>query len=317
VDRLLASEVARARPRLFHTCGGERLVARIAEHMLFWSAEGERIRRARLEREGRRRALLADHADGVRIAWALDDALGFIDACEGGAPVPALEFEHRITALAWSPSGDALAVGLQHAELVLLDAATLRERWRGTVPDTMTGSGVDPFGDPLGVVPIRFSPSGERVAVSTVSGFFVGCFDARTGERLWRTEHLGGRMGSALPLAVTDRAVVGDAGAYAWDLETGKPIEGSSRERDGLRVLRSAGDGLLARRGDRVLVLDGAAREQRAELVPSDELPRLLVHPSGWCAGDPSGAGVDPRSFDPNRLRAARRGIRLLPCPAR
>ncbi|MEL6713080.1 MAG: PQQ-binding-like beta-propeller repeat protein [Planctomycetota bacterium] len=317
VDRLLASEVSRARPVLFRACGGERLVARIGEDVLLWSAEGERAGRARLVRDGRRRPLLAGHARSTRVAWARGRTLGFLDGCEGAAPAAALEFEHRITSLAWSPSGDALAVGLQEAELVLLDAATLQERWRGAVPDTMTGSGIDPFGDPLGVVPIRFSPSGTHVAVCTVSGFFVACFDARTGERLWRTDHLGGRMGGALPLAVTDRAVVGDAGAYAWDLESGEPIGGWRAEREGLRVLRTAGPALLARRGDRVVVLDGATGERRSELAPPAGVPRFLVHPSGWCTGDPTGTGVDPRSFDPNRLRAARRGIGLLPCPAR
>ena len=128
-------------------------------------------------------------------------------------------------------------------------------------------------------------------------------------------------MGAPLDLVLSHSMLISDAEKLARDAATGDRIHellGLRPRRPrtrlailGTDLLRSAEHSvsrISGKSGQPVWTIELAHREVKAQ-----------THPSGWVGGflDPAVLYVDPRRFDPKRLRIARSGARLQPPAAR
>lgn len=234
------------------------------------------------------------------------------------ADVPPVEFrfEQPVNMAQIAPDGATMAVGTELGTVHLVKLADRSSVMSFVIKDVMTGSGQDPFGDPLRVPVLRFSPNGKHLAACTTSGFRVAMFDVLEGTLLWRTKHLGGRMGSPFPLLCGDQLTIGDRGRYVWDSADGEarreltPEHGTAFAVLGNNVLHGA-------RG--AMRLANAGTDKELWTSPSSARTRRRVdHPSGWIAGAIEWIeATDAHRYDPKRLRAAIEGVKLLPPPKR
>jgi WD40 repeat protein len=96
--------------------------------------------------------------DGARIAWANDGEPLRVSSVDDGTVVVARDFGAYIRSLDVSPDGALLAVGIEPARLVVVDAATLEDRWSAPL------SGRDDVPD------VRFSRDGRFVSATSFAG---------------------------------------------------------------------------------------------------------------------------------------------------
>ncbi|MEM8712781.1 MAG: tetratricopeptide repeat protein, partial [Planctomycetota bacterium] len=235
-----------------------------------------------------------------------------------------LDFPHDVSGLNFSPDGRLLAIGTAHGGVHVVEIATGEHLWSQTMTDSSTGSATDVFGSVLQVPTLCFDPTGNRLAVCTTTGYFLGVYDVTSGKQLWRTGHLGGRMGASMALVQGESLVIGDDGRLAWDGVTGKRIlsDGDNPQETQRRAFAALGGDVLVATDDAFLRVDVRASEVVWRVERTRRDPWLVEHPSGWFAGrfDANLAGRDPRRdparFDPKRLRMAARGAPLGPPPA-
>jgi sugar lactone lactonase YvrE len=148
------------------------------------------------------------------------------------------------TALAFSPSGEALAVGAFDGTVLVVDAWNGRERWRSRVPEGFAKR-------------LAFSPDGRRLYVGAQSPRgSLRCLAAGDGSQLWERELAEHVQPSSRPrgrdrygvyeLPAAQRLLVLESGellvaaSHAWTL-------GDGQRRNRSRVLRYSPEGDLMR----------------------------------------------------------------------
>ena len=92
------------------TADGRRLLARSADEVRVYRADGSLLRRLRV-----RTAAAAWAPDGRRVALAGDGAVRVVRADGRGRPRPVFARDGRFTSLAWSPDGRGLAIAWRDA----------------------------------------------------------------------------------------------------------------------------------------------------------------------------------------------------------
>jgi serine/threonine protein kinase/WD40 repeat protein len=101
---------------------------------------------------------VAISSDGARVAWAnIDEPLRVNDVATG-AEIVSRAFGAYIRSMDFSPDGALLAIGISPARLVVVDAATLTEKWTATL------RGSDDVPD------VRFSRDGRFVSAIAFAG---------------------------------------------------------------------------------------------------------------------------------------------------
>lgn len=323
-DSITLARSFRAAPRLSYAAGGARIVATTTTGVALWDASGRPVE-TDAGRRPRSWSFFASSASGKHIAHGELRSVHLVDLLDGERRVRTVGVGQFVSATALSPDGELLAVGSERGMLRLVEVATGEERWCVQITDELTGSGQDAFGGAIRVGPIRFSPSGARISAGTTTGFYVATVDVSSGKRLWQSKHLGGRMGATLPLEVNDHVVLADDGAHGFDPATGRTAKGwavadrryafeSSQGRSRGPGIAATEAGLLVPMGHGFELVDSRTGELIAAYAC--EAPRAWVrHPAGWVSGDTTGVEVDPRHFDPRRMRAARKGVPLAPAP--
>jgi WD40 repeat protein/tRNA A-37 threonylcarbamoyl transferase component Bud32 len=96
--------------------------------------------------------------DGARVAWANDGEPLRITNIDQGKTVAERDFGAYIRSLDFSPDGAVLALGLEPARLLVVDATTLEDRWNAK----LSGS--------HDVPDVRFSRNGAFVSASSFAG---------------------------------------------------------------------------------------------------------------------------------------------------
>ncbi len=96
--------------------------------------------------------------DGARVAWANDGEPLRVTSVEDGAVLIERDFGAYIRSLDISPDGSLLAIGIEPARLLVVDATTLEDRWSAPL------SGSDDVPD------VRFSRDGRFVSATSFAG---------------------------------------------------------------------------------------------------------------------------------------------------
>jgi WD40 repeat protein len=126
---------------------------------------------------------LAFRADGRILATATAGEIRFWDLTR---PLPSSRVaelkEARVTALAFTPTGTALAVGKSDGTVKLWDTVRERPFWNGA------------FQPPASVQGLTFSPDGRWLAATTLNQRFVRVWDANTGQVHFNTVGMGQRL---------------------------------------------------------------------------------------------------------------------------
>ena len=296
---------------LAFVAGGERVIARTDEGPLVWNRDQGTCSplpagRWRLSMTSPKSPFLP------RISGT---TVRLHDARSPSAEPAVIEFEAPVRSAQMGPGGAVLAVGAGPGELKLIDLADRSVRWSAVITDTATGEPTDLFGEALSVTSLSFNPSGSRISACTSPGFFAAVFDVESGEMLWRTAHLGGRMGTPMPLLCGAELTVGDGWEFAWSTESGRAVEGwQGKSRRPVAIL---GSKVLFSDRRAVELMDGRTSRTLWRFDGSQGTPRRLEHPSGWIAGsfDAAAHPGDVGRFDPKRLRRGLYGVKLLPPP--
>jgi len=314
---------------LDYIADGARILVRHGARLLLWSSSGEPIDEFEIASAWWQSAAWSPAGD--RIAHMQGEQVLLRDALTGALLEPPFSFPEPCTGLEFSPDGARLCVGTSMGGVRLLDMQSGEELWSAVATDDATASPVDLWGEPLAVRSVHFSPSGERLAICTTSGFFVHVYDSDSGRLLWRSTHLGGRMGSPMPISCGEQLLIADGGDYLFEAASGREAPRGSGARG--RVDHGPGGRVLIGGGERFALLD---ETRGLELYSRAVLPDgrvLLLHASGWFAGDvqdPAALSITRRSsgksesrpldvadFDPKRIRAAQAGVPLLSAPLR
>ncbi|MEY2795475.1 MAG: Serine/threonine-protein kinase PrkC, partial [Planctomycetota bacterium] len=96
--------------------------------------------------------------DGARVAWANDGEPLRVSRVDDGSVLIERDFGRYIRSLDVSPDGALLAIGIEPARLLVVDAATLEDRWSAPL------SGSDDVPD------VRFSRDGRFVSATSFAG---------------------------------------------------------------------------------------------------------------------------------------------------
>jgi WD40 repeat protein len=181
-----------------------------------------------------------------------------------------------VDAIDVSPDGKWLASGgSQDQSVILWDAATGRERWRGPVPQGVWWS--------PGVCHVRFSPDGMTLAATGWENLTL--WDVRTGKPL---RQLGGRCEdfSGVAFSPDGRTLAAGCGSAIrlWDVATGKEVRPPGEPHDAVSAVTFSPDGklLAVGRSGHVRLHDVASRAEARRLV-ADDLPfhRITFAPDG------------------------------------
>ncbi len=293
---------------------GTRIVVQASGRLLVWNESGEYLHTVETSSKDARWTTGAT-PNSPLIPEVQGETLRFFHIVDGRWSDTVFTASNKIRSAEIAPDGKSVAIGTEFANVHLLDMETGEARWSKTVADSATGTGVDLFNFPLTARVLRFDPEGKRLAVSTTTGFFIAAFDVEEGTQLWRTGHLGGRMGGAFALSMTNQLVVGDRGNHVWDAKTGKEL--GFRKAKKAQIYDAVDSSLLSHSADEVALLDALSGEPLWIHPRVQELLQVIEHPSGWKSGPlpEAVARVSARSFDPKRIRMARQGYALLPPP--
>jgi outer membrane protein assembly factor BamB len=188
--------------------------------------------------------------------------------------------------------GGVVVAGLKH-ELVFFDAATGEELGRTPFDGVVTGAAATGDGDFVAWTaagrmgrcgPGRAEPSwetdaaraaiypavaGNRIYVAEASGA-VACYDAVTGEELWRRE-TGDKLGAAPELAGQGLIVAGRRTLFMFDVE-GELLAEVEFDGNVVGAAASTGGAIVVREDGRVLIVYAGGSEGQGEIT---ELFRL------------------------------------------
>ncbi|MEM6675719.1 MAG: WD40 repeat domain-containing protein [Planctomycetota bacterium] len=133
--------------------------------------------------------------DGSRLALITEGRPAIHDAQTGGRlEIAFTGLEPTAECVAFGPRGRLIATGHFRGKVVLWDLETGIQVWIHEYTDPFFGKHDDQWNS-LGVGDLAFSPSGDRIAMTSVTGIYGSLLDASTGERLWIGDFCGGRMG--------------------------------------------------------------------------------------------------------------------------
>ncbi len=301
---------------LSFTAGDKFVVAFTGGGALRWSCDGPFLGRGSSEVPDAR-AQACDQSMAEWIPRFSGSTLWLEPVAGGGLHARDLEFSQPLTDVEFSPNGRFLAVGTKHGGVHLVDVQSGVIVWSEVMTEDATGRTADLFGDPLKVSTLSFAPASDRLAVCTTTDYFVGVFDVATGEQLWRTSHLGGRMGAPMSLLQSTAFVLGDGGRWVWEGQSGRALHayGAPWPRAVGSVFAAHGSDIFLGGSEVLSRADAVSRKVRWSVARPAPAPILVRHPSGWIGGsfDPTAIEVDARAYDPKRLRLAKEGLHLLP----
>ena len=316
IDSLKESSKSPRRSQLSYAAGGRRIVGWLGGSPMRWSASGETLGPLAPTNENSRWPAL----DLTQSEW-IPETRGSAMSLHwlGAEPRPPLELvmPHRISGVATSPQGRYMAVGTEQGGVHLVALGTGKLLWSKTMTSSTTKTGFDLFGDPLRVPTLSFDPAAKRLAVCTTTGYYVGVFDVASGDQIWRTGHLGGRMGAPMALMQSQAHIMGDRGRFVWDGDAGERLDP-----DGSNWAQGLGSGFAIldqhvyfADENELCCADALARKVLWRVARPKRMPLLVEHPSGWIGGtfDTLETSIDPRTYDPKRLRLAKKGLRLSP----
>jgi WD40 repeat protein len=120
------------------------------------------------------------------IAEADKREVRFLDAQSGADSAPALPCPDDAICVAIHPNREWIATGHEKMRVRVFDRATHALRFEAFSADEIGFAG--------SVNEAQFSPDGNYLAISTGNGRHVTVLDAATGERVWASGQLGGRI---------------------------------------------------------------------------------------------------------------------------
>jgi tetratricopeptide (TPR) repeat protein len=131
---------------------------------------------------------LAWNHDGSRIAAWQKSTIHFLDGKTGAALDAHIDTPSDVVCLAFDPSGKWIATGHDDARVRLWDATELKL--------LRESESVEELGFMvLYVNALKFSPHGERLALTTGKGVYLQVLESATLGTVWTSEYLEGRMG--------------------------------------------------------------------------------------------------------------------------
>jgi len=232
--------------------------------------------------------------DGEQLAVIEADAkreIRFLAANSGEPNAPALVCDADAKCLALDLAGRLLATGHEDMRVCVWDLFTREKRFEA--------KSVDELGFGGSVKEAQFSPDGRYLAISTGEGLYISVFDSGSGQLVWGSGQLGGR--------------IGEHGELAWSPDSRRLWSAFSSGALGLHELDLTEKHLVR-------------RFARATLprFHGDSIG-VFLHESGYGAVDATSGKViwlqlDSSSyreklmelFDPKRWRAALAGVSVL-----
>jgi outer membrane protein assembly factor BamB len=225
------------------------------------------------------------------IAEADKREVRFLDAQSGADSAPALPCPDDAICVAIHPNREWIATGHEKMRVRVFDRATHALRFEAFSADEIGFAG--------SVNEAQFSPDGNYLAISTGNGRYVTVLDAATGERVWASGQLGGRIAEHGELVwsmdsqrLWSAFSSGALGLYEFEL----PSQGLALK------FESANAPVFGEIGSGAVLLNGGY----AALDPSNG--EVL-----WVRLDRSRYGAKLIAlFDPKRQRAALAGVPVL-----